>query len=215
MIAALAAMLATIAPVQDGPKIGPFDGFGRGVHVFGDYIVDFGWGVQYWDIAISGHIFGARRMSKEWPPTAEICNTVQFYCVRSSDADAPVQLVVPRRCRRLAIGETFTANGRSTIVLAASPGIPAPLVDHPSVDRYLLGDTRRADVAFVYQGPQGVTGFFRSNGDSSDLREAARRGALDRLPDKVNGVPAWLTFHISSPDTFAACKGSGYLLPKG
>jgi hypothetical protein len=183
-----------------------FDGFGRGVMVFGDYTVDLGYGIEYAKGQISGERFRSNDRTRAWAAKIETCSDDRYYCLRSKGR---FSLVAPRRCLEPKVGDTWTVAGLTTQVLATyeAPWLknfkdqPAPESGGP-LRYYALGDPGRPDVVFFYAPRDGVTQVvIGSRRAGSTAIKDLRDGLLDPYAHASGPFLPLVT-----PDTVAACS---------
>ena len=100
------------------------------------------------------------------------CSNETFYCVKSQHVD----LVLPKICAPMKVGDTFSLAGITTTVLAEVPNARAHIGLHSQgpQKQYLLGDDSKPDTVYVYWGQDGVVEI--DMGLGWNLVERARHG---------------------------------------
>lgn len=186
-----------------------FDGFGRGVIVYGDYTVDLGYGLEFGGPSLATPPRPPASLRGN-APAVELCNTDGFFCLRSK---GEVSFVVPRGCGAPQVGTVWSVGDVKTVVLAhhVAPWFKTWNQDQPPpegagpADLYLLGDPARPQSIYVYSPQHGVTDFmFRNGGPGDTAVDLARAGKIDPFAAARPGGPSRKS--LLTPDTVAACK---------
>lgn len=186
-----------------------FDGFGRGVILYGDYTVDLGYGLEFGGVSLAAPPRPPVSLRGN-APAVEICNTDAFFCLRSK---GEVSFVAPRACGAPAVGTVWSVGDVKTVVLAhyVAPWFKTWSQDQPPPegagppDVYLLGDPARPQSIYFYSPRHGVTDvMFRDGGPGERAVELARAGKIDPFAAAKPGGP--IRKSLLTPDTVAACK---------
>ena len=205
MFRSLAALvLMAAAPAPASPSYGPFDGFGRGVHVFGGHVVDLGWGVEFEDLSIDGSHETSAAASRWSRQHVAVCSNADYICIRSIGPGGLVSLAAPRACPDdIKEGATWRVGDVKTVVLkrwqadwSQAGAVPPP--DSGPALVFLLGDPARPDVIYRYLIGSGVTDLILARQSDSDVVAAAKAGEL-------GDAKRFRVARLSTPDTFAAC----------
>jgi len=144
---AVAAVFVTAACAQQAYT----GAWGRGVHVFGHLVLDFGWKTERAGIFQSALID---------------CSNAQYYCAASRD----INIVVPRQCETPQAGEQWSAGGITTRVLGS--------VSAPAHQYFLLGDEKHPHVLFGYSPAGGVAWVFNDPSKTVDFVAKAKSGGM-------------------------------------
>lgn len=151
VISAVTLSLMTCIPSAASDQ-GDARDWGRGVHVFGSVLFDFGYQT------VSAGMFSA---------SLKDCSGEQYLCFNSSMAS----LVVPRYCQDIGVGSSWSSGGVVTKVLAQSEE-PQGHLTVPGRQWYYLMSDGNSSVVFVYSKVSGVQGII------FDLRSAPTSGIL-------------------------------------
>lgn len=186
-----------------------FDGFGRGVIIYGDYTVDLGYGLEFGGPSLAT-LPRPPASLRGHAPAVEVCNTDGFFCLRSK---GDVSFVVPRACVDPQVGTVWSVGDVKTVVLAHhvaswfktwNQDQPPPEGAGPA-DVYLLGDPDRPQSVYAYSPWSGVTDLMVRNGGPGDRAvDLARAGKIDPFAVAKPGGPSRKS--LLTPDTVAACE---------
>ena len=167
----VAVLLAAATPALASTNNPPTD-WGRGVHVFGGVLIDFGAKV------FSAGIFGSDLSD---------CSNKNFYCFSSSLAS----LVVPKVCQDMRQGAQWTINSITTKVVAVSEE-PQGHLTVPGRYWYYLINSGNPNTVFIYSKENGVQALlfdpihnidFASLADKNELVSFSRRGQQGEMPE--------------------------------
>jgi hypothetical protein len=157
-IALVASLLYPASPVA-ADVVAPATAWSeRGVFVFGHILLDFKFRIESLGLG---------------PHTRLIdCSTLQFYCAYAG----VLHLALPRECRALEDGDSWSVNGVTTYVLYKGADPAATRGYHPygSGTIMLLGDPKFSDVVYDYDPESGVTGIYYV--PNTDIVSIARKG---------------------------------------
>lgn len=202
----LAASHAIAAPSS---RLNIFDGFGRGVIIFGDYTVDLGYGLEFGGASLANTPRPPESLRAS-APKVEVCNTAGFFCLRSK---GQVSFAVPRACSTPQVGTVWSVGDVKTVVLAhhVAPWFRTWKQDQPppegagAAEIYVLGDPARPQSIYFYAPAQGVTDLiFRNGGPGDTAVELARAGKID--PFAAAQPRGLIRKSLLTPDTVAACR---------
>jgi hypothetical protein len=159
----------------------------RGVFVFDGVVLDFWKNVE---------VFGPNVVR---PAN---CSTRDFYCVRGNI----VNLVLPRECRDIKVGDEWSVGENRTTVLDEEP-VPAPLFglhSRGSSRVFYLGDLRRPHVVYRYDRAQGVNAIFYD--PAIDFVEIARANRIWQYEQQAQLRRQPYLFPLVSLDFFGRCR---------
>jgi hypothetical protein len=148
----------------------------RGVFVFGPVVLDFPKSVERFDNLVDG-------------PTN--CSNAEHYCV-----DGTIfHLVLPKTCRDMKVGESWTLDGITTAVLRQDAGT------------YYLGDPARPSAVYEYEHDAGVMGFYYDALGIIDFVRLARETGIPADYRKQESLgPDSKYFSLTSLDLFGRCE---------
>lgn len=187
VISAVALSLMTCIPSAASDHSDARD-WGRGVHVFGSVLFDFGYQT------VSAGMFSA---------SLEDCSGEQYLCFNSSMAS----LVVPRYCQDIGVGSSWASGGVVTKVLAQSEE-PQGHLTVPGRQWYYLMSDGNSSVVFVYSKVSGVQGIIFDPTLRTNFRDIAERGDLPGYVAELRGgeMPAASFWSPQvTRDSFARC----------
>ena len=197
---------ATATPLS---HLNIFDGFGRGVIIYGDYIVDLGYGIEFGGPSLATTPRPPESL-RATSPKVEVCNTAGFFCLRSK---GQVSFAVPRACGAPQVGTVWSVGEVKTVVLAhhVAPWFKTWKPDQPppegagAAEIYVLGDPARPQSIYFYSPTQGVTDLiFRNGGPGDTAVELARAGKID--PFAAVQPRGLIRKSLLTPDPVAACR---------
>ena len=177
----LVAALAVPALAAEAPA-GPPPWSERGIFVFAPRSLDFKYGLEEW---------------VPRNPTALVnCSTEKYYCAYAS----VIHLALPRTCSALKVGDSWTAGGITTEVIAEMHNTSADLGIHSYGPKtaLLLASPRFPDVVYEYWGEGGIQNIYYVF--QADLIAAARAGSLQEFAGQRHGA-----FRLQTLDPFGPC----------
>lgn len=171
---AIAALIAVVATVTSaGIEATKSNTLLKGTFVFGDYVLDLNRNVERWHPQYTFAVVN--------------CSNEKYFCLKAETTDslAIMNVVWPKECYPINVGETWNVGGVTTKVQGKREPLPIIMQDlHNSVteDKYYFIATDKRNILYEYIPHSGITAILINNSGFSDTLNIEEISKAKKLP---------------------------------